>query len=580
MRNKLILLILITLIFEYSYSQDNSSSNFRVFPIQLGSSVNAYTQIGKSRTKISVNQESGVVLFVHRGDPAIAGSSGNVILYDYSTDHGNSWLINQGPIISGSIDSTGARYPQGCIYNPSGNTNISNVRLIATAAYPNANNNNWGGIRAGSSNINAINKRETTLTKINGSIPEALVERIPGEYYMINDTDANGNINLYKGVYSVAGDSIAWTSTILAHARSMFEIHNDSSRYNDFSIAFSSDGQIGWIAVNADLAPSRDNYTQPVFWKTIDGGITWSNPITVNLNLLPEIQTVYGNSKVSADTESSMIVDAYGNPHFVFIIGKSQQNSYELISNNYICLYDITISNNTWVAKFIYQMQSHKGILPGTTLIQKNSPTINKSLNGEIIFYMWTDTKPENQVVLHDNGYPDLYLIAYNYNAQNFGPILNVTEKSSIESVAFLPSISNVISETPYKYIFHAVVTEFTGDENQRVLFKYLGGFEIFKQLPGGFNSNNLDFQISKNYPNPLSNKTSIDIELKKSSEVKLTVSNLLGQLISSDVTYLSTGQHTLNINAEGLTAGIYIYTVNVDGYEVSDKMIVHKSSH
>jgi hypothetical protein len=56
---------------------------------------------------------------------------------------------------------------------------------------------------------------------------------------------------------------------------------------------------------------------------------------------------------------------------------------------------------------------------------------------------------------------------------------------------------------------------------------------------------------------------------------VKVTVSNLLGQVISSEVSSLTAGKHTLNINAEGLSSGIYMFTVNAGGFEVTNKMIV-----
>ena len=555
-----------------SISKSNTK-NFNISTIPLGSAVNAYSQYGKSRTKLSLNQESGVVLFLHRGNPLISGSSGNIVVYDYSTDHGDHWTANVGPVISGSINSVGTRYPQGFIYNPIGNKDLNNTRIIATAAYPIGTNNSWGGIKAGSSKLNGTDPKETLITNNNGSIPEALVERIPGEYYMINDTDANGNINLYKGVYNVSADSVVWSVTNLAHARTLFIFDADTSRYYDFSIAFSNDGQIGWIAVNGDVANQKDFKTESVFWKTIDGGLTWSGPILVNTSSLAGITSVFNNSKPSADNESSLIVDSYGNPHFVFIVGKTNQYNYDILSIEGIYLYDITLNNNIWIAKNIEVMQSYKGILAGTTLKQGNSPTVVKSPDPDVLFYIWTDTEKENQLAPFRNDYPDLFIKGHNMFYDIYGPTTNVTVGTSAEYIAFMPSICNVVSDLGNIWAFHTVIAEFSGDENYSVDFKYLDGFEI--QFIGVENKTNTSFQISKNYPNPFSDKTSIDINLKKSSEVKITVSNLFGQIISSDVKSLLAGQHTLNINANNLASGMYVYTVNVDGYEVSDKMIV-----
>lgn len=79
-------------------------------------------------------------------------------------------------------------------------------------------------------------------------------------------------------------------------------------------------------------------------------------------------------------------------------------------------------------------------------------------------------------------------------------------------------------------------------------------------------------------YPNPTSNGGEVDIFLTETSNVKLTVSNLLGQTImSKNLGKTAPGNTTIGINTESLSNGVYMYTISTDTYSASGKMIVNK---
>jgi len=73
--------------------------------------------------------------------------------------------------------------------------------------------------------------------------------------------------------------------------------------------------------------------------------------------------------------------------------------------------------------------------------------------------------------------------------------------------------------------------------------------------------------QLSQNYPNPFTESTTIDYELK-SAEGQLVVSDMIGRVIQTRQLTNSNGQITIN---DLPTAGIYFCTL-IDGDKIADK--------
>jgi len=97
-----------------------------------------------------------------------------------------------------------------------------------------------------------------------------------------------------------------------------------------------------------------------------------------------------------------------------------------------------------------------------------------------------------------------------------------------------------------------------------------------------GTNITNHSFEennISKNYPNPFSQSTNIDIQLETNSMLQIIIINSLGEVVSktSCIDY-STGKHSIKISAENLANGIYNYQVRVNNDNtMNGRMIVSK---
>ncbi|MFA9212832.1 MAG: T9SS type A sorting domain-containing protein [Candidatus Methylacidiphilales bacterium] len=83
-------------------------------------------------------------------------------------------------------------------------------------------------------------------------------------------------------------------------------------------------------------------------------------------------------------------------------------------------------------------------------------------------------------------------------------------------------------------------------------------------------------FTLGYAYPNPASNDVTIAFDLKARKDVKISLVNLLGQeVISIANDNFSAGNNEVKFNVGNLSAGVYFYTMTVDGISQSQKIMI-----
>lgn len=87
--------------------------------------------------------------------------------------------------------------------------------------------------------------------------------------------------------------------------------------------------------------------------------------------------------------------------------------------------------------------------------------------------------------------------------------------------------------------------------------------------------SEKVDFMLKQNKPNPYSKETHIEFILPRRGETRIQIVNTLGQIVFSEGGVYSAGSHTLRILRNGLPEGIYYYTLEFEGKQLSRKMII-----
>jgi hypothetical protein len=85
-------------------------------------------------------------------------------------------------------------------------------------------------------------------------------------------------------------------------------------------------------------------------------------------------------------------------------------------------------------------------------------------------------------------------------------------------------------------------------------------------------------FTLSQNYPNPFNPVTAISYTLPKSSEVKISVYDFLGNEVAIlENSIKPAGIHTAQFNGSNLSSGIYFYRLQSEGKIISRKMVLLK---
>lgn len=117
-------------------------------------------------------------------------------------------------------------------------------------------------------------------------------------------------------------------------------------------------------------------------------------------------------------------------------------------------------------------------------------------------------------------------------------------------------------------------LTAYVTDGAQKTVykFKYTTGTGVEDKLALS------DFQLYQNYPNPFNPATLISYNLPKAGDVRLVITNSLGQEVAvlSDG-YQYAGKHVVPFRGDNLSSGIYYYTLITESGRISKKMTLIK---
>jgi M6 family metalloprotease-like protein len=86
------------------------------------------------------------------------------------------------------------------------------------------------------------------------------------------------------------------------------------------------------------------------------------------------------------------------------------------------------------------------------------------------------------------------------------------------------------------------------------------------------------EYILEQNHPNPFNPTTLLNYSVKEAGLVKIKVYDVLGSEIAELVNEIKeAGYHSVEFNASNLPSGVYIYTLQVNGYYASQKMLLLK---
>ncbi|MCB9235633.1 MAG: PKD domain-containing protein [Bacteroidia bacterium] len=480
MRKNYLLLLILLLTFAQAWSQCTGVDN-------LGSASNMFTIIQTEANPIAVNNDINTMIFVHRNNAGTFGGHSGQFRYDITTNGGTSWTLDQGPLNPASVNGTNAgRYPNIAIYNPSGNQNPSNAYLTylgATVA------STWNGEVTGVRKLNGTGNTENynQFGVTQSLIPRSMVKGAPGVYWAIdaiyNGTAATG-FRIFKGTWNQTNNTISWTLNKTINPG--FNTGFDGSNYiSDFQLAFDPTGQIGWACALTHLTPGPTGYAfYPVFYKTSDGGATWSTPIQVDLGQFSCLTSNMATGNIPTTIfDMDLTVDVYGNPHCITGVGNGS-GSYSIYFGEWHAIFDITQMDGIWIPIHIRDIYKGRGSWgSGANVVSMDMDCqAARSDDGTHIFAAWGDA--DSVVASGVAGVsPDLYVAAYDVVNRVWTPAENVTScnttwKNKILFPRMAPTVLNAGVNWRLPVVFGALNTG-TSDPIDPATFHYLNNIQI-----------------------------------------------------------------------------------------------------
>ena len=602
-------------------TKSTKSANLTI--LTLGTSTNGFsygTNPSGNRCNLWADDKLNTVINIHRMGPGTTPPSfSGYLAVDKSIDMGATFTKNfqvySATHSGGTYYLDAARYPQGGIYNPVGNTNPANAYITYFAPTLDGSNatNSWGGYALGVANL--MNNADSSKHNIPSRPADGIYQDVPDGFTICQNsgdmwgTDRNSNwtsgsfvyaggLILTHGIFDAVAKKYNYTQTTLELAGAPPAAQR---------IAFAPDGQTGWVVALGDINNlDNDSTYRPILWKTTNGGLTWSNPIEVILwgpnginavkNYLNDgqIANLFGTPIPNRDAiaystafDCNLVVDVHGNPHIAVVIAPSA-GGYALPGPDFPyshASFDITTFDGglTWKGQWLKNNKNmrhtYAGAAPAPT--EDNRIQASTTMDGTKVFISWIETSYPDPTVT-GNDLPDIFTVGIDVMNHHYTDTVNVTNLSEAWLAAFGANASHYVFTANNKFTIPYTYEVLTGGSlDNPVTYKYISDFSFtqadFTRV--GINENNKPantFTISPAFPNPTTGISVVKVNLDKAATLSLAVYNLTGEkMFEQNSGYMAAGAHNLTIDCTGLNAGVYFYTVKAGDNSVTKKLVV-----
>lgn len=581
-----------------------------VTSFKIGEASNAFTFIAQDNNQIvtapGIGTGGGSVAFLYRHNIGECGGTtfdNGRFRYSISNDGGLNWNVGGGVSVNSAAGAPSghcfglgtinpaytfrSRYPNLAFFANGGATpTVDDLDLVYVGAVLTA-----GAIGGGASwdgNVHGLIDSASATTDFAVSqedyldqggdqfISLSLVERIPGEYWYVNQTgDGAGNntagIILNKGAYDAGDDEIKWSKAkTLALDLNPYYLATVPTTPRP-QIAFSPDGTTGYVAFLGDLKdPTIDSVYTVITMESTDGGATWSDPEEFNMNQFPELieQINFftdsvgnplgtGNPTVAFDFD--LVVDANNNPHIFSLVGNG--TNYSIQSGLKMSVFDFTKDQfGDWNMAFI----ADQGTFRGTFGVAPDDVTADpwfqatRSPDGNVVYCIWTDTDTVGNFGTSDNLNPNLLARAMDVNSFLLSDVKNYTfDDANWAGRVLMPKTSPVSLVTGNTHTIPTVVMDMPGNNDDPVFFWY---FSDVTFDAGTDFTNPAEFFYNCNQ-NPFANGINI---LQPDCGVGNGALSITATGGITPYTYLwdAAAGASVNDSVTGLSAGIYSVTV------------------
>lgn len=239
--------------------------------------------------------------------------------------------------------------------------------------------------------------------------------------------------------------------------------------------------------------------------------------------------------------------------------GSITDNTYTDLADGYIGIWTSnTNSTNAYTgAEFdqIYFSKSSSSLLP----VELTSFTALLTDNG--VKLNWeTATEVNNYGFEIERGSASLTTGSHGKTWEKIGFVQGHGNSNSPKSYSFMDK-----SAPAGKVFYRLKQIDFDGK------FEYSNVTEVNVEVPG-------KLVLYQNMPNPFNPATEIRFALPKSSNVELSIYNMLGEKVKTIASgIMNAGEHKVSFNAANLSSGVYFYKLTTESNSSIKKMILMK---
>ncbi|MCX6187091.1 MAG: T9SS type A sorting domain-containing protein [Bacteroidetes bacterium] len=369
----------------------------------------------------------------------------------------------------------------------------------------------------------------------------------------------------------------------------------DSTRYNGGSADnYSMDARGNEVAILAcDLSDDI------ALWRSSNNGANWTKTIVL-ANPLAGVK-LPNNTKFSktftADGSCFVVLDSSNKAHCFWGRGAIQDDdttnttySYFPSENNIDYWYEgrpsvlpDSIAHSGDGLAISFATTVHDRIRYGNSS-STTMPSATVAPDGTIYLLFSSITDDPNIDDGNGGTYRNIYLtfskdngLTWADSAFNASSFIGIGEEHMFASIA--KTVDNSIHFT---FLQSAINGQYTSTNNSgktgdfNIYYVNIPVADIMSKVVGVKELKNNVIEVGQNYPNPSNGNTIIPVNFKQAGNATVTVTNLIGQVVYSKIfANNSTGLSNLEINLNNANAGVYIYSVETEGYKITNKMIV-----
>lgn len=589
------------------HATSGSSSNRVVSKTKLASSPNAFTLLVGESHPLHYNKATNLIAFTHRKTQSLSGTSGYVNT-SFSTNNGATW--DSTFLVYSQNAPYNGRYPTAGIYNPTGNTNPMNAYSVVSGPYTNSA---WDGHYFASRQFDGTNNDQQVYTLGDPGVQYQTMPRIGssahpnGKFYTlgmdydINSTaavDMNGAmVNI--GTFNPTTEEFDFTVTKVYEAFARDPNDNSQLIYAFPNMAWSKDGQVGYIVFLGMDSAANNPYSAPIIFRSLDAGATWGKLPVEDFSQL----TALTDSLIPSDNGAGpvipvfssnmgwdLVVDGNNNLHIITVVYSGADAAATQIYDERR-LFDVFMTGNGFWNAFNVATISAEAVPDANSAWTAGwDARIQGSVNdaGNIMFYSWMDTDP---LLATENSYPDIWgrsLDITNIQAPMATNPTNFTAGTAYDGDNFWMYTAQQVMESGSGTVTYTIPTTTSMDWDVNnigagaIEHYYVSGISFTHPVdysPVILSTNKQaekGLTVSQNYPNPFNGTSMIDVNLPASSDLTFVVRNVVGQTVMSSTTAnAAAGTHRIAVDASKLTAGVYFYTVTAGTQKVTKKMII-----